>query len=144
MKKFSLLFFLFLLGQQAFSQGVGINNDSSPPDSSAMLDVKSTAKGILIPRMTTAEKADIPTPATGLMVFDNTTLSFWYYNGTAWVEIGADHLGNHTATTNIQTAGNYISNDGDNEGIFVDTNGKVGVGTNNPSTLIEAQSSAST
>ncbi|MDY8137943.1 tail fiber domain-containing protein [Aquimarina sp. 2201CG5-10] len=43
-----------------------------------------------------------------------------------------DDLGNHVATTNIQTSGNYISNDGDDEGVFIDTNGKVGIGLANP------------
>lgn len=72
------------------AQGVGINDDGSQPDASAMLDVKSTTKGLLIPRMTTTERTTIILPATGLMVFDNTTLSFWYYDGTQWVEIGAN------------------------------------------------------
>lgn len=75
------------------AQNVGINTDNSNPDASAMLDVKSTNKGVLIPRMTTAQRTTIPTPATGLMVFDNTTTSFWYFNGAIWVEIlgGADN-----------------------------------------------------
>ncbi|MFD0962867.1 tail fiber domain-containing protein [Pseudofulvibacter geojedonensis] len=51
-----------------------------------------------------------------------------------------DNLGNHTATNNIQTAGNYISNDGDNEGVFIDATGQVGIGTNTPSALAEISS----
>jgi len=46
--------------------------------------------------------------------------------------VSGDNLGNHTATANIQTNGNYISNDGDNEGLFVSTTGNVGIGTNAP------------
>lgn len=49
------------------------------PDPSAMLDVQSTSKGILIPRMTTAERNAIATPATGLMIF-NTETSCWQIN----------------------------------------------------------------
>ncbi len=43
--------------------------------------------------------------------------------------LDADNLGNHTATTNIQLGGNWLSNDGGSEGVFVDTDGNVGVGT---------------
>ena len=43
---------------------IGINGDESNPDASAMLDVKSTDKGVLIPRMTTTQRDAIPTPAT--------------------------------------------------------------------------------
>ncbi|MEM9887557.1 MAG: tail fiber protein, partial [Bacteroidota bacterium] len=48
-----------------------------------------------------------------------------------------DDLGDHTASENLKTNGFYISNDGDNEGIFIDNNGQVGIGTNIPSTALE-------
>ena len=68
---------------------VAINQDNSQPNASALLDVKSTDKGVLIPRMTTTQRTAISSPATGLMVFDNTTKSFWFYSGTVWTEIKA-------------------------------------------------------
>jgi len=43
----------------------------------------------------------------------------------------ADNLGNHTATQNIRTNGHWISGDGGDEGLFVDSNGKLGIGTDN-------------
>ncbi|MCB0517665.1 MAG: hypothetical protein H6577_00750 [Lewinellaceae bacterium] len=61
-----------------------INTDGSAPNASAMLDVQSNTKGMLVPRMTTAQRTAIATPATGLLVFDTTTGGFWFYNGTAW------------------------------------------------------------
>ena len=67
---------------------IAINSDGSLSDASAMLDVTSTTKGILIPRMTTAERTTISSPATGLMVYDTDESAFWYYNGTAWTGIG--------------------------------------------------------
>lgn len=86
MKKLVLLLFL-AIGLNAMSQ-VAINTDGSDPDNSAMLDVKSTTKGMLLPRMTSAERIAIASPATGLTVYDLTTQSYWYYNGTAWATIG--------------------------------------------------------
>ncbi|MCG8579784.1 MAG: hypothetical protein MI866_07710 [Bacteroidales bacterium] len=50
---------------------------------------------------------------------------------TSWVS--TDGLGNHVATQNLQTTGNWISGDGDNEGIYIDTDGDVGLGLTNPS-----------
>ena len=70
----------FVYAQQP---GVAINTNGNTPHSSAMLDIQSTDKGILIPRMTTAQRTAISNVATGLLVFDNTTGSFWFYNGTS-------------------------------------------------------------
>lgn len=53
----------------ATAQSVGINNEGSPPNSSAMLDVSSSSKGFLVPRMTSVQMNAIVNPATGLMVF---------------------------------------------------------------------------
>ena len=106
---------------------------TSAPDSSAKLDILSTSGGILIPRMTETLRNAITTPATGLMIYqtDNTP-GFYYYNGTAWTGLAADNLGNHTATQNVQLGSNWISNDGDNEGIFVTATGDIGFNTSAP------------
>jgi len=82
------LFILFIYS--GFAQNVGINADGSSPDGSAMLDVKSTTKGILIPRMTAAQKTGISTPATGLMIYQtDATAGFYFWNGSAWTQIGS-------------------------------------------------------
>ena len=106
---------------------VGINDNNASPDASAMLDVKSTTKGMLIPRLTTSERDLISAPATGLMIYNTTTNKFNYHNGTTWTVIGDDNLGDHTATSNIQLNSNYLSNDGGNEGITIDNNGTITV-----------------
>jgi len=62
------------------SVGIGILN----PISSALLDLTSTTKGFLPPRMTTTQKNAIASPATGLQVYDSTTLTPSIYNGTNW------------------------------------------------------------
>ncbi len=71
------------------AQAVAINTDASNPDPSALLDVKSTEKGMLVPRMASYQRTAIATPATGLLVFDTGTGSFWFFNGTAWVNLVA-------------------------------------------------------
>ncbi|MBK9335833.1 MAG: hypothetical protein IPM98_04330 [Lewinellaceae bacterium] len=68
---------------------IAINTDSSAADPSAMLDVKSSIRGVLVPRMSTAQRTAIAAPATGLLVFDATTTTFWFFNGAIWVELGA-------------------------------------------------------
>ena len=76
---------------------ISINEDGSSPDASAMLDISSSDKGILIPRMTTSERQAVNSPATGLLVYDTDENSFWYYT-TSWVEI---NTGNLTTITDI-------------------------------------------
>jgi hypothetical protein len=49
-----------------------------------------------------------------------------------YVTANKDNLGNHTATQNIRLSGYYLSNDGGNEGVYVDTDGDVGIGTSTP------------
>jgi hypothetical protein len=53
----------------------------------------------------------------------------------------ADNLGNHIADKNIQLNGNYLSNDGGNEGIRIDNTGKIGVGTATPGTTLHIENS---
>jgi hypothetical protein len=62
----------------------GINADNSSPHASAMLDVKSTTKGFLPPRMTTAQRDAIPSPAAGLTIYNTSTNGNETYNGSSW------------------------------------------------------------
>ncbi len=80
MKKFyASLTGLLLCSMSCLAQNVAINEDGSLPDASAILDIKSGNKGILIPRMSTAARLSITsTGAKGLLVYDTTTSSFWY------------------------------------------------------------------
>lgn len=57
------------------------------PDPSAALDVSSSTKGFLPPRMTTVQRDAIATPAIGLIIFDTTTKLLNSYDGTAWIEL---------------------------------------------------------
>jgi hypothetical protein len=64
----------------AFPQGVGINDTGAAADTSALLDLASTAKGFLPPRMTAIQRAAIVLPATGLVVFQTDGSAGLYYN----------------------------------------------------------------
>jgi len=59
-------------------------------DASAIFQVNSTTKGLLMPRMTTTQKNAIASPAAGLTVYDSTTNKLNYNNGTTWKEITPD------------------------------------------------------
>lgn len=68
------------------AQNVAINNSGIKADASAMLDISSDSKGILIPRLTSVQRAAMQWPANGLLVFDSSSNSFWYFAG-GWKEI---------------------------------------------------------
>ena len=71
-----------------YNNGTQIGVGTTTPNTSAIVDISSTAKGVLMPTMTQAQRDAITTPATGLLVFqsDNTP-GFYFYDGTAWVAI---------------------------------------------------------
>ncbi|MBT8196217.1 MAG: hypothetical protein HKO56_03455 [Bacteroidia bacterium] len=74
--------------QVGLAQNVSINKDGSSPDASAMLDVAATDAGILIPRMTEAQRNAITSPATGLLVYQTDQFpGFRYYTGSIWTPI---------------------------------------------------------
>ena len=93
MKKLFILLAIFTT-VAATAQSVGINADGSVANASAILDLNSTTKGFLPPRMTYAEKTAISTPAAGLIVWCTncgTNGEVQVYNGTSWVNmIGGD------------------------------------------------------
>ncbi len=88
------------------AQSVGIN---TTPDNSAVLDVVSTSKGMLIPRMNSTQRTSIASPATGLLVFDTQTQTFFYRHSTGWQELtgGAFTLFGNT----VRSTGNYETDD---------------------------------
>lgn len=110
MRNIILTLLIALFGFLSYSQGVAINSDASNPDASAILDVKSTSKGVLISRMTQTQRNAITSPATGLLIYqtDNTP-GFYYYNGSTWVACDTDTDTNSGGTVTSITAGTGLS-----------------------------------
>jgi uncharacterized protein (TIGR02145 family) len=82
---FFLLFSSLMFSNYLNSQNIAISESSSyQAEGSAMLDVMSTDKGMLVPRVTSAQRAAIAQPADGLLVFDTDAMAFCFYDGTAW------------------------------------------------------------
>lgn len=82
MKKILLL--LFITGQTNISLAQNVGIGTTTPDNSAVLDIASTNKGMLIPRLTTVQRNAIPTPANGLLIYNTTTSQFNQRQGGAW------------------------------------------------------------
>lgn len=87
----ALLFFLILAANTFAQVGIG----TITPHASSVLDVSSTTQGMLTPRMTTAQRLAIASPADGLMVYDTDLKSFYYYNQStpAWTVINSASTG---------------------------------------------------
>ncbi|MEQ1615650.1 MAG: glycine-rich domain-containing protein [Hyphomicrobiaceae bacterium] len=69
------------------SKALGIGTAS--PSSKAVLDLTSTTKGFLPPRMTTAQRDAIAAPSTGLIVYNTTNAALEMFNGTSWTSVGS-------------------------------------------------------
>ncbi len=87
MKANILLILLFVLVTSASAQNISINATGAAPDTSSMLDISSTKTGLLIPRMTTAQRDSIILPANALQIFNTTTKSLNIYNNSRWESI---------------------------------------------------------
>jgi hypothetical protein len=122
----SLSLFLLLLVVKVSHAQIAINSSNTPPHSSAMLDVGSTSKGALVPRMTLTQRLQIASPAKGLLVFDNSTNSFWYFDGVKWGEL--------SAINSNQWKPNGTST-------YFDNSGNVGIGTTTPQEKLEVAGS---
>lgn len=81
-----LCFFSLFILPLSHGQNVAITDDADyQADSSAMLDIKSTSKGVLVPRLTTGQRSAIERPASGLLVYDTDFGNFFYYTGQRWM-----------------------------------------------------------
>ena len=112
-----------LVPAAAFAQGVGINSTSAPADTSALLDLTSTSKGFLPPRMTAAQRAAIVLPATGLVVYQTDVApGLWINGGTPGVPDWKQLI------DNTSPGGSWLAN---GTSLYYNA-GKVGIGLSGP------------
>ncbi|GAB3989677.1 hypothetical protein GCM10028807_15100 [Spirosoma daeguense] len=105
----AFVFCVFLSDSFAQTGAVGINTDGSVADPSALLDVKSTNQGMLVPRMTAQQRGLISNPATGLLVYQtDATTGFYFYNGTTWSALG----GGSSLPSQTGNAGKFLQTNG--------------------------------
>lgn len=133
--KQSLTILLILFSSKAFTQSnVGIG--TTTPNASAQLDVSSTSKGILIPRMTQAQRIAIVNPSQGLLIYQTDGTAGFYVNRSSipavpnWSPI----------TEGVNSWSQTLSGDG----IFNNNSGSVGIGINAPNSNAQLEISSST
>lgn len=88
------------------SQSILFNDGGGSPDSSAILDVRSDDSGLLIPRMISANRISIASPAKGLLVYQtNGVQGFYYYDGVQWDTLDGNSVVNTvTSVSNTKIA----------------------------------------
>lgn len=124
-----LMVSLLALPGMLFSQGVAISKDNSNPHPSAVLELKSSSQGLLVPRMTAAQRDAIVSPATGLLLYvtDGANPGYYTYNGTQWI---------------LLATGTGASRWTESNGDIAITSGNVGIGTTSPASLLELSSAS--
>ena len=131
LKKILLLALLFVLVDLSLFAQVGIGTTS--PHESSILDMTSTTQGVLTPRMTTAQRNLIPTDINtkGLLVFDITENSFYYFNGSIWVKLeGAIQRDNYKLVKSVADLADELALGSGSEYVLLDSftyeiNGKI-------------------
>ena len=84
--------------------GIGTSN----PDNSAALDISSTTQGMLPPRMTTAQRLAIVSPAEGLVLYDTDNNAHYFYNGSSWTTL--EKRDNYKLIKNISDLADELTN----------------------------------
>jgi hypothetical protein len=82
MKNVIFYYLYFIVGYTSLAQ-LGVNNDNTTPHPSAQLDIKSSNRGLLLPRITSPASA-IASPTAGLIVYDQANANLAYHNGAQW------------------------------------------------------------
>ena len=97
-------------------QNIGISETQITPDITSILEVYSTSKGILIPRLTTAQRNAIVSPANGLLVFDTEEDCFMFYSSfsSAWQSLcnSAPTANSYLISSNTLSSGTLCPNGG--------------------------------
>lgn len=115
-KRYILFILLIAIYARTLSQ-TSISDDGSAPDQSAILDVKSTNKGILVPRMTQTQRNAIASPAEGLLVYQTDgNAGFYFIKSGIWTAITAgsnaniDFLSKNNDTIQVEKGSGFKAN----------------------------------
>ena len=144
-----------------FSQGVGINDDGSTPEMGAILDIKSISSGLLIPRMTEAQRNAIASKPNSLLIYQtdgdsgfyyydaSTTIWYPFLSGGATANSGWSTKGNIGTNPNSNFVGTIDSTDfvigtNNNEKVRITGNGNVGIGTSDPLSPLDIKETGGT
>jgi hypothetical protein len=129
-----MTFLLINLPVYAQDDNVGIGTDA--PDASALLEMASTSGGLLIPRMTEAQRDAIASPATGLLIWQTSgSAGFYYYDGSKWLPLSTIPGGSDGA---VQF--NYSNTfGGSSELVWDRSNSRLGVGTDSPGQTLDVE-----
>jgi hypothetical protein len=133
MKKVSVLFIasLIVLGMNSYAQtdgGVSIGKGNNPANTKSILELVSKTKGLLIPRMTDIERNAIfsgtDQSAKGLLVFDETQNTFYFWDGTAWKPVASGKMQTVAGTPTIPGVAGDLSLDTQNSLLYIYSGGK--------------------
>lgn len=160
MKKIlTFLFIVALSSTYAFAQTENVGINTTSPDNSAALHITyvTTPKGVLVPRMTTTERGNIPSPANGLLIYNTDNSRFEVYNSisaswqglltntnvstVAWARTG--NAGTNPGTDFLGTTDNkaFTLFTNNSERLRIDANGNIGIGSISPTALLSVGTS---
>ncbi|HIC32263.1 MAG TPA: hypothetical protein EYO76_10135 [Flavobacteriaceae bacterium] len=118
MKK-KLLFLMVVLYCTLNYAQVGIG--TTTPDPSSILEVESSTLGMLTPRMTTAQRNAIASPANGLLVYDTDFGLFYFYDNTSWQPLSSSQRNNYKLVKDVSDLSAELTAGGGTE-YLLDTN----------------------
>ena len=105
MKK--LIFIAFLAFHTlVYAQNNNIHIGEGTLEPTAVFQADAIDRGMLVPRMTSTQRNSINSPASGLLVYDNSTQTFWYYDAAQWVELAGGGGGTSSTSHKISDADN--------------------------------------
>jgi len=135
MKPFQHLLLIFLL-LTTVSTHAQIGIGTTTPDASAQLDITSTVRGLLMPRMTAAQRSAISSPAEGLLVYQtNAPVGAYLYMSGAWTLLGQGGLssGSQFGNTPYWNGGFWVTNSNN----LFNNGGSIGIGTSSPGAKLD-------
>jgi hypothetical protein len=102
MKKLLTFLFVLLYTANSFAQWVMIDQQGNNPDNTAALEISVADRGLLVPRMTIAQRELISNPAEGLMVYQTDSIrGVYFFSDTEWKILGKNSIINNEVATQI-------------------------------------------